>query len=334
MTDRSAVIYGFTGLELTAEERAFFREANPFGFILFRRNVDNPDQVRALTQSLRDLVGWNAPVLVDQEGGRVQRLRPPHWHSYAPALIDARRPDAVQVLELRYQLIADELRDVGIDVNCAPLLDVATDTVHDVIGDRALGSDAATVSELGHAVRRGLAAGGGIGVIKHVPGHGRALVDPHHDLPVVKATRDELEVDFAPFRAHADAPLGMTGHQIVQAVDAENVTTFSRACINLIRDDIGFDGLLMTDDLSMGALSGGYEGRVERALGAGCDLILHCNGDMDEMQAIAKATARLTGDAKRRADAALAARPERPVDFDANEAFARYRALTEEPAHA
>ncbi|MGB0506000.1 MAG: beta-N-acetylhexosaminidase [Pikeienuella sp.] len=342
MADRSAAIYGFSGFELTAEECAFFREANPWGFILFRRNVDNPAQVLALTDQLRDVVGWDVPVLVDQEGGRVQRLRPPHWRSYTPALTDARRPDAAKVLALRCQLIADELREVGIDVNCAPLLDVATDTMHDVIGDRALGSDPAVVAELGHAVLNGLAAGGVSGVIKHLPGHGRALVDPHHDLPVVKADRATLEADFAPFRAHKGAAIGMTGHQIVEAVDADNVTTFSRECIDLIRDDIGFDGVLMTDDLSMGALSGTYESRVERALGAGCDLILHCNGDMAEMQAIANTNVTLAGDAKRRADAAIAARPDRPTDFDAEAAFAEYQALTqattenlaEEPAHA
>ena len=217
----SAAIYGCEGASLAADERAFFADAQPFGFILFARNVDTPEQVRALCDQLRSSVGRDAPILIDQEGGRVQRLRAPHWREFAPAMQDAMRSDAERVLQLRYHLIAHELSHLGVDVNCAPLLDVPIPGAHDVIGERALGRDPRTVARLGHAVRRGLSDGGVLPVIKHMPGHGRSLVDTHHDLPRVSASREVLEQDFAPFRDHTDALMGMTAHVIYEAIDPD-----------------------------------------------------------------------------------------------------------------
>lgn len=300
------LILGCAGAALTERERDFFRDVNPWGFIIFARNVEAPDQLAALTASMREAVGRAAPVLVDQEGGRVQRLRPPHWRRYPPVRDEVRgRPleAAAETLALRYRLIAHELRAAGIDVNCAPLLDVATDDLTDAIGDRALGDDAATVAALGRAARRGLEAGGVLPVVKHLPGYGRAAVDPHLSLPVVKAPLAALVRDFAPFHAHRDALMGMTAHLLLEAVDREYPATFSGPCIDLIRERIGFDGLLMTDDISMGALSGSIAERTEAALDAGCDIVLHCNGDMAEMEAAAGGAGRLDGAALRRAEA-------------------------------
>lgn len=335
MTAPLAAIFGCEGLTLSAVERAFFRDVNPWGFILFRRNIDNPDQVRTLTAEMRATVGRAAPVLIDQEGGRVARMRPPHWRKFGPAMADATGIHAEERLELRSRLIAHDLASVGVDANCAPLLDVATDEMHDAIGDRALGADAAIVAKLGHAVRRGLMAGGVLPIIKHLPGYGRATVDPHEALPHVTANRELLETDFAPFRDHADAPMGMTGHLVFDAIDDQTVSTFSKPCIDLIRDDIGFDGLLMTDDLSMGALEGDIASRTARSRAAGCDMILHCNGDMAEMEAVAAHAGALDGAALRRAAVVDAIpRTAEPVDID--EAAARYAelTLTPEAAHA
>ncbi|MGB0853443.1 MAG: glycoside hydrolase family 3 N-terminal domain-containing protein [Pikeienuella sp.] len=322
-----ATIFGCEGLTLSARERAFFRAADPWGFILFRRNIDNPDQLRALTAEMRACVGRAAPVMIDQEGGRVARMRPPHWRKFGPAMADATGLYAEERLELRSRLIAHDLASVGIDANCAPLLDVATDEMHDAIGDRALGSDAAIVAKLGHAVRRGLMAGGVLPIVKHLPGYGRATVDPHEALPHVTAGRDALEADFAPFRDHADAPMGMTGHLVFDAIDPETVSTFSAPCIDLIRNEIGFDGLLMTDDLSMGALEGDIASRAARSRAAGCDMILHCNGDMAEMQAVAAHAGMLEGDALRRAQV-VDAMPRDAVPLDVEQAAARYAELT------
>lgn len=333
MTAPLATIFGCEGLSLSETERAFFRDANPWGFIIFRRNVETPEQLRELTTDLRACVGRDAPVLIDQEGGRVARMRAPHWRSFGPAMDDAIEPNAEERLELRYRLIADDLASVGIDANCAPLLDVATLEMSDAIGDRALGSDPATVARLGHAVRRGLIAGGVLPIVKHLPGYGRATVDPHHDLPRVTATRATLEADFAPFRDHADAPMGMTGHLVFDAIDADTVSTFSKPCIDLIRHDIGFDGLLMTDDLSMGALEGDIASRTTRSLSAGCDMILHCNGEMPEMVAVANSASRLSGDGLRRA-LAVDAVSRAAIPFDAAETAARYAALRPETEHA
>ncbi|MGF1658334.1 MAG: beta-N-acetylhexosaminidase [Rubrimonas sp.] len=332
----SAAIYGCSGLALTKAERAFFADADPFGFILFARNVADPAQLRALTAELRACVGRDAPILIDQEGGRVARLTPPHWRRWADVgtMLAACPPEAAEeALELRYRLIAAELRAVGIDVNCAPVLDVPQQGAHPVIGARALGTDPATVARLGGAVRRGLEAGGVAPVIKHLPGHGRAGADSHEALPVVDAPRAALEADFAAFAPHADAPFGMTAHVLYTALDAEACATLSPVVIGLIRETLGFRGLLMSDDVSMRALAGPMAARCDAALRAGCDVILHCNGLMDEMEAVAGAVGPLAGATLARAEAALAARRP-PEPFDAALAEARLRALAAEPVHA
>lgn len=340
MSAPAALILGCAGPALDPWERDFFRATNPWGFIVFARNVESPAQLAALTASLREAVGRAAPVLVDQEGGRVARLRPPHWRAYPPVLADVKgRPleVAAEILALRYRLIAHDLNAAGIDVNCAPLLDVAAPGLTDAIGDRALGGEPALVAALGRAVRRGLEAGGVLPVVKHLPGYGRAAVDPHLSLPVVKAPLSALTGDFAPFHAHRDALMGMTAHLLIEAVDRDYPATFSGPCIDLIRERIGFDGLLMTDDISMGALAGSIAERTEAALGAGCDIVLHCNGDREEMEGAASAAPALEGAALRRAEAVDAA-PRRPDPIDIAEVERRYLALRpaqdREPRHA
>ncbi|MFQ5567056.1 MAG: glycoside hydrolase family 3 N-terminal domain-containing protein, partial [Paracoccaceae bacterium] len=285
-----AVIFGLAGPELQAAERAFFARSAPWGFVLFARNVESPAQLSRLTADLRDAVGRDAPVLIDQEGGRVARLGPPHWRRWQPVLRLFAKADggadedaALEATRLRYRLIAGELAALGIDVDCVPLLDVLAPGAHDVIGERALGSSAEAVARRGRAVCEGLRAGGVLPVIKHLPGHGRAAVDSHHEAPRVAARREALEaVDFAAFRPLAHEALGMTAHVVFEAVDPGHCATLSPAVIAVIRREIGFDGLLMTDDLSMNALPGAMADRVTGALAAGCDMILHCNGDMAE----------------------------------------------------
>ena len=329
----TAAIFGLPGPELGAAEAAFFRDADPWGFILFSRNIADPAQLSRLTARLRETVGRDAPLLVDQEGGRVQRLGPPHWRSWrdVAALFDgADEGRALEAARLRYRIIADELRRVGIDVNCAPLLDVRAPEGHEIIGTRALGQAAEDVARRGRAVCEGLLAGGVLPVIKHIPGHGRATVDSHFHLPRVPTPRAELErIDFSPFRALADQALGMTAHVVYEAIDAASCATLSHAAIDVIRQEIGFQGLLMTDDLSMRALSGPMEARARRALAAGCDVVLHCNGDMAEMTAVAAAVPALTGAAAQRAERAEAAR-RAPDPADIAAAVARYQELTGE----
>lgn len=297
-------------------ERDFFRAADPWGFILFGRNVETPGQLSALCASLRDAVGRDAPILIDQEGGRVARLRGPVWREWPDVAdhIAATPPGARDaMLRDRYRAIALELSACGVDVNCAPVLDVAAPDCHPFLTPRALGSDAETVARHGRAIREAMAGGGVSAVVKHIPGHGRARVDSHRELPVIEADIETLRaVDFAPFRANADAAMAMTGHLMLPAIDPDACATFSPAVIEVIRTEIGFDGLLMTDDLAMGALSGTAAERAARALKAGCDLVLHCTGDRAEMEAVAEAAPRLAGRARDRADAALAARPGRP----------------------
>lgn len=291
----AAAIFGCAGLTLSDAERRFFAQVNPLGFILFARNVDNPDQVRALVGQLRDSVGRaDAPVLIDQEGGRVQRLRPPHWRAAPPgaafaALAARDRDGARRAVRLNYRLIGRELADLGIDVDCAPVLDVPIFGAHDVIGDRAFGAKAEMVADLGLAVCDGLLDEGVLPVIKHIPGHGRAMVDSHLSLPLVQTSRAELEAqDFAPFRILRDQPWAMTAHVVYTALDAAAPATTSAKVIGeVIRGHIGFQGLLISDDLSMKALGGSFSERTKASLDAGCDVVLHCNGRMDEMQAIA-----------------------------------------------
>jgi beta-N-acetylhexosaminidase len=319
-----AVIFGCAGATVSPEERRFFAAADPWGFILFGRNIKGPAQVRRVTAELRDCVGRDAPVLIDQEGGRVARLRGPDWREWAPALEECERlPDRAaraRAMYLRYRLIAGELRAVGIDVNCAPVLDLVGPATHAVIRNRCYGGDPAEVAAIGRAVADGLLAGGVLPVMKHMPGQGRAALDSHLELPEVAAGREALAADFAPFRALADLPMAMTAHVVYRALD-DAPATQSAAMVRLIREEIGSGGLLMTDDLSMRALAGGFGERVRRAIAAGCDMILHCNGDPGEMAAVAEAAPMLAGDGLARAEAALKRRrpvaPGDPAAFEA-----------------
>jgi len=325
----SAAIFGCSGYRLSAQERAFFADANPWGFILFRRNVESPDQVRALVQDLRDSVGRaDTPILIDQEGGRVQRLGPPFWPKYPPgaAYLQATNGDvakARELVRLGARLMANDLHALGINVDCVPVLDVPVPGAHDIIGDRAYARDPNTVAQLGRAAAEGMLAGGVLPIIKHIPGHGRAFADSHHNLPVVETPLAELDAwDFVPFRALSDMPMAMTAHVVFTAVDAEASATTSVAGIRLMREHLGFKGLIMCDDLSMQALSGTLTQRAEGATAAGCDMMLHCNGDMAEMTQVMAGTRTLEGLAAQRADAALArivALPE-PMDIEADTA--------------
>ncbi len=311
-----AVILGCSGNELTAEERAFFRATDPLGFILFSRNCLYPGQIRRLIASLRDCVGRkDAPILIDQEGGRVARLKPPYWRATPPAsrFVDIARRDPVLAHEavwLNARLIADELYQLSITVDCAPVLDVPQQGADPIIGDRAYGDTPAMVSTLAAIACEGLLDGGILPVIKHIPGHGRATVDSHLALPVVDASREDLEqIDAAPFRALRHMPWAMTAHVIYTAFDADAPATLSSTVIgNVIRRDIGFDGLLISDDLSMRALSGRFAERTKAALAAGCDVVLHCNGEMAEMTDIAGAAGAMTDEAWRRYRAGEAVR--------------------------
>lgn len=307
-----ATIFGLGGCVLTPDERAFFRDADPFGFILFARNVESPDQLGRLSAQLREAVGRDAPVFIDQEGGRVQRLGPPHWRQWDPPLDAMRRAGdaarAERVMWLRMLVIASELRAVGIDANCAPVADIACPATHPFLADRCYGSDPATVTTLARAAAEGLLAGGVLPVVKHIPGHGRAVADSHHALPRVDADRAALDsVDFAPFRALNHLPIAMTAHVVYSAVDPAPAT-LSAPVIRLIRDEIGFGGLLMSDDLAMKALSGPLGRRTSAALAAGCDLALLCSGEMAEMREVAEAAGRMSALAMARARRALALR--------------------------
>ena len=322
MTGSGAYILGCAGPTLGADEIAFFKEARPWGFILFDRNIETLDQTRALTAALRETVGWDAPILIDQEGGRVQRLRPPlarHWNSPMDDIASA-GDGADRALYLRMRLIADELTGLGIDVNCAPMADVARDTTHPFLWNRCYGTTPEIVAKNARAVATGLVAGGVLPVLKHIPGHGLGQVDSHLELPRVTEDPATLTaVDFAPFKALADLPLAMTAHLVYAAYDDQPATTSPRM-IQLIRDEIGFDGVLMTDDISMEALDGSIADRCRASLTAGCDMILHCNGDLGEMQDIARVTGWLSPQATSRANRALAlkTKPE-PIDIPAME---------------
>lgn len=324
MTRIGATILGCEGLRLSPDERAFFADAAPWGFILFARNVDTPEQLRRLTGDLREAVGRQAPVFIDQEGGRVQRLRPPHWRDWLAPLAQMTRAGtgALRAMELRYRIIAAELHAVGIDANCAPMADIADAQTHPFLQNRCYGFDVDTVVGAARAAARGLLAGGVLPVLKHIPGHGRATVDSHLDLPVVSDSAEVLhQRDFAAFRALADLPMAMTAHIVFPAIDAGAPATCSPRMIGLIRQDIGFDGLLMSDDVSMQALRGSLAERSALSIAAGCDVVLHCNGQRAEMEQVVASAGVLTQDAARRAQAALACRhaPE-PADIAALEA--------------
>jgi beta-N-acetylhexosaminidase len=321
----SATILGCEGPQLSPDEARFFSEAQPWGFILFARNIEDPTQLLALTSDLRAAVGRDAPILIDQEGGRVQRMRPPYWRQWRPALdqmAQAGPARAARAMRLRARLIAHELRGVGIDVNCMPLADVARETTHPVLLNRLYGTEPDTVIGAGRAVAEGLIAGGVLPVLKHLPGYGLGSVDSHLSLPRVSAPLEELHrVDFAAFKPLADLPLGMTAHIVYEAIDPDLPATFSRDLIGRIRTEIGFGGALMTDDLSMGALPGPIGERAARARAAGCDLILHCNGERAEMVDVLANAGTLAGASLARCQAALAHRthPE-PLDLEAAEA--------------
>jgi beta-N-acetylhexosaminidase len=333
----TAAILGCAGHVLTPAEKAFIAEACPWGFILFGRNIGSPEQVRALTAELRWIVRRaDAPILVDQEGGRVQRLGPPHWRRYPPgqaygALGSTDPLHRREIARLGGRLIAHDLAGLGINVDCLPVLDVPEPQGHEIIGDRAYGQDPDDVALLGRAAAEGLIAGGVLPVIKHVPGHGRARADSHLELPVVEAAWDELDArDFAPFKALSDMPMAMTAHVIYAAVDARRPATTSRAVMRrVVRGTIGFEGLVMTDDLSMKALGGGFRQRAEAARAAGCDVVLHCNGDMAEMKAVVDGAGRLRGRSLRRAEAAMARLPKAQEPFDAAAGRARFDAAFE-----
>lgn len=326
-----ACVLGCAGPSLSPDETAFFRDARPWGFILFGRNVETPDQVRALTDALRSAVGrHDAPVMIDQEGGRVQRLGPPHWRRYPPARAFGALPIAPlarrELARLAGRLMAHDLAAVGVDVDCAPVLDVPVPGSHGIIGDRAYGDRPETAGFLARAMAEGLIAGGVLPVIKHIPGHGRAGADSHERLPVVEASVAQLEAsDLIPFRMLADMPMAMTAHVLYAAVDSRQSATTSREVIQrVIRQSIGFDGLLISDDLSMRALRGTLGARARRALGAGCDVVLHCNGDLAEMRAVVDGTRALVGRPADRARAALARRLRVVEPLDLADARSRF----------
>ncbi|MDX2074589.1 MAG: beta-N-acetylhexosaminidase [Alphaproteobacteria bacterium] len=314
------------GLRLTSEERALFKQIDPYGFILFGRNCDNPEQVKALTDEMREVTGrHNTPILIDQEGGRVARLKPPHWSVFPSArkLAEA-KGDSLRATYLSARLMALELAAVGITVDCLPLADIPVPGAHDIIGDRAFGTDAGTVTTHARAQANGLMDGGIVPVLKHIPGHGRAVVDSHEALPVVTASLAELEAtDFLPFKSLSDLPMGMTAHVVYTALDADHMATLSPKAIRYIRHDIGFDNLLMSDALWMKSMKGTYAERAVGALSAGCDVVLHCNGlsdpDMDVLRASADACAPLSGEALARAVRAMQIRAT-DAAFDAKEA--------------
>jgi beta-N-acetylhexosaminidase len=323
-----AFITGVAGPSLTAEERHFLKEAEPWGLIVFARNIGDGASLRRLIEEFRSTLGRQAPVLIDQEGGRVQRLRPPLCPSYPPgaaygALYDRDREKGLRAAKLGARLMATDLANYGVDVDCAPIADVPVAGSDPIIGDRAYGTEPAKVAAIAGAIAAGLLEGGVLPVLKHIPGHGRATADSHDRLPVVTTDRATLEAtDFAAFRPLAALPLGMTAHVVFTAFDPVAPATSSVTIVKqVIRDSIGFRGLLMSDDVSMGALSGSLGERTTAALTAGCDMVLHCNGKMPEMIAVAAKAPLLAGEAARRAEAALAARtPAAPIDIAANRA--------------
>ena len=324
-TNPAAVIFGCSGPVLSDDERAFFKDANPLGFILFARNVQTPDQVRDLVSALRASVGRDeAPVLIDQEGGRVARLTPPHWRAMPSAATLASVEGAEEAVGLTARLIADDLLALGITVDCAPVLDLPQPDADPIIGDRAYDTDPASVSRLGRAACQGLLAGGVLPVVKHIPGHGRANVDSHKALPVVETPLSDLIAhDFAPFKALNEMPWAMTAHVVYADIDPDHPATTSATVIDtIIRGHMAFDGALMSDDVSMEALKGDVGARATAALDAGCDVVLHCNGDRSEMKAVAHGVCVLQGDAWRRVQRA-ATMGTTPDTFDRAAALAR-----------
>jgi beta-N-acetylhexosaminidase len=307
------VIYGLSGERLTAAERGFFRDADPAGYILFKRNCGDKDQVRALTDELRSLHGRDdLPILIDQEGGRVARLQPPAWPKFPASwrfaeLYRVAPISAIEAARVNAAAIGALLREVGVNVDCLPLLDVRQEGANDIVGDRALGAEPMQVAALGRAVLDGLREGGVVGIVKHMPGHGRSMSDSHVELPLVEASGDELAVDLEPFRSLSDAPMGMIAHVVYTAWDRSRPASLSETVIgDIVRKRIGFGGLLMSDDIGMSALSGDFGERARGVIEAGCDLALHCSGDLAEMEAVAAAVPEMTDEARARLDRAMA----------------------------
>jgi beta-N-acetylhexosaminidase len=319
-----AAIYAPAGLALSDDEQRFFRDADPAAYILFKRNCGDREQLLRLTDSLRDLSGRaDLPILIDQEGGRVARMKPPEWPAFPAAekfarLYQAAPSSAIEAARSNARALALMLRSCGINVNCLPLLDVRQEGASDIIGDRALGSEPMQVAALGRAVLDGMASAGVVGVIKHIPGHGRALVDSHKELPVVSATSEELESDLEPFERLSWAPMGMTAHVVYTAWDPDHPASMSTTVIgDIIRGRIGFDGWLMSDDIGMEALAGDFGSRAAGVVAAGCDVALHCSGNMDEMLAVARTVPDMSAEGEERLARAMAStmiEPESP-DF-------------------
>lgn len=304
LLDSNAVIFGLEGKALSDKEKSFYKRSRPVGFILFSRNIENPEQVKSLTMELRDTVGWHCPILIDQEGGRVARLKPPYWKKH-PSMDKFARLALSDLEEAKNQTyknaesIASELVEIGVNVDCAPVVDLKYDGAHDIIGDRSFGSDPEIVAQLSRKTAEGLLAKGVLPIIKHIPGHGRAKADSHKELPIVNASLKELlKTDFKPFSLLADMPWAMTAHILYKAIDPNNPATLSSRVINFIRKEIGFRGILISDDLSMEALTGSFAQRAIRTLEAGCDIILHCNGGMHEMTEIASVTPKISNNIK------------------------------------
>ena len=319
-----AAIYGFEGLELTADERAFFRDADPAGFILFKRNCETRDQLLGLTDSLRHLTGRaDVPILIDQEGGRVARMKPPEWAAFPAAerfaqLYQIAPSSAIEAARANARAIALTLRSAGVNVNALPLLDVRQEGASDIIGDRAFGSEPMQVAALGRAVLDGMASAGVVGIVKHIPGHGRALVDSHHELPIVTAGAEQLDMDLEPFERLSSAPMGMMAHVVYVAWDPDHPASQSRAVIdNIVRQRIGFDGFLMSDDSNMNALTGTQAERASACVAAGCDVALPCNGVLSDNMEIARSLPEISiegADRLARAMAGTMVEPEGP-DF-------------------
>lgn len=339
--DAKAFVIGCAGTSFSSWERDFIAAERPFGLILFARNLKDANEIRDLTAAFRDLAGApDAPVLIDQEGGRVARLRPPGWPAYPAQRVlgDLAARDAEagrRAAWLHGRLIAADLRDLGITVDCTPVLDVSTVDTSDAIGDRAFSFDAQSVAVLGRAVAEGLGSGGVLPIVKHIPGQGKATRDSHVELPVVAASLEILAAsDFIPFAALADLPAAMTAHVLYAEIDSKNAATVSRAVIrDIIRQRIGFDGLLFSDDVSMGALSGDYSTRAKATYAAGCDIVLHCNGRTEEMREIGGAAPALGGQSRERAARALAAITD-PAPIDRQALREEYRSLLANVASA
>jgi len=326
-----AIIFGCEGPSLSSYEKKFFADVQPWGFILFARNLQNPDQISRLTEELRTCVGRQAPILIDQEGGRVARLQAPHWQDWLPPLDHIQKvgpANSGRAMWLRYRIIAAELTALGIDVNCAPMADIPAPGVHAIIRNRCYGFNAKSVAVAGRAVADGLLAGSVLPVLKHIPGHGRPTADSHVELPGTSAPLADLQsTDFAAFKMLCDLPMAMTAHVVYSALDPDRCATLSPDVIRMIRRDIGFDGLLMTDDISMSALSGTLADRVSKAYNAGCDMILHCNGFRHEMTDVVGAARALEGQAAGRAKDAMDMR-QNPQEFDTQTALAELAQMT------